>query len=205
MQSITLPRTLRNIREAIKYPIWFAAGRPPPDNHYYKVNRIKSIGLKYNCSSFIETGTFLGQTVAAVNGNFEKSLSVELKDSLYEANRRAFAGRKSVALFHGDSGSLLGEMIDQATGRILFWLDGHFSGGITALGKEVTPILGELSTIKMRGRRDDCILIDDIRLFVGNTGYPTQQAVQELILSMSADYAICTDRDCLMALPKSAV
>ncbi|MBI5387437.1 MAG: hypothetical protein HZA90_22485 [Verrucomicrobia bacterium] len=203
MQSIRFFRALRNIKAAIEYPLWVAARKPAPDNHHFKVQRIRRIGREFNCRSFIETGTFFGQTLAAVSNQFEKCLSVELLETLYEGNRRSFARKGSVTVFHGDSGSVLGDMIDQSSGRILFWLDGHFSGGITGHGSEVTPIMTELNSIRTKGRKDDCILIDDLRLFVGTMGYPTLETVKQGIYAISPDYEVFTDGDCLVALPAS--
>jgi len=69
-------------------------------------------------------------------------------------------------------------MLQDSSGRILFWLDGHYSGEGTACGDQVSPILQELDLIKAHPRRDHCILIDDSRLFTGVDGYPTLKATK---------------------------
>lgn len=198
-------RELRNAKEALRYPFWVAGNRRPPDNHYYKIARINRIRRRYQCDTLIETGTYFGQTVSALKARFSKVLSVELSDGLYETNREIFRSEKTVRIFHGDSADLLGEMIDASYGRIVFWLDGHYSDGITALGESVTPILNELCVIKQKGRKGDCVLIDDIRLFVGRAGYPKIDEVKAILYGISADVDINVDGDCLMALPRDVV
>ena len=82
-------------------------------------------------------------------------------------------------------------------GKILFWLDGHYSGKGTAIGKGATPILEELESIKNSKVNDAVILIDDIRCFQkikvprkikSLTGYPTVHEVEKLIFSINKDY-----------------
>ena len=200
--NIKRGRKLRDLREAVRYPIWLLTGAPPPDNHFYKTKRIREICQRYNCITFIETGTFFGQMVAAVHRRFKRTMSVELSLELYEGNRISFEHESSVKIFYGDSSATLGQMVSESTGRILYWLDGHFSGGVTACGAEVTPILQELETIKSHKRPDDCILIDDVRLFTGFDGYPKLEDVKKLIRDISPSYEFIVDRDCLLALPR---
>jgi hypothetical protein len=49
----------------------------------------------------------------------------------------------------------------------LFWLDGHFCGGVSAHGDKGTPILEELNLILSHRVKEHVILIDDARLFNG--------------------------------------
>jgi hypothetical protein len=182
--------------------MWIARGGICADNHVYKIKRIKRLARIYGCQSFIETGTFVGQTVSAVQRHFQRVLSVELSESLYQQNRRSFLVKPNVTILHGDSETLLGGMIDQATGRILFWLDGHFSGGITAQGKLITPIMNELMIIQSKSRKDDCILIDDVRLFNGEEGYPKLAVVKNALYDICPEYDIDIDHDCLVAKPR---
>ncbi len=203
MTSIQYKRALRSLRDALSYPLWTMRGKPSPDNHHFKVARILRLRRTLNIGTLIETGTFFGQTVSASLRHFDKVFSVELSERLYNENRASFREYKNVAIYLGDSSSRLGEMIESASGRILYWLDGHYSDGVTARGKEVTPILEELRIIKSKGRQGDCILIDDIRLFTGRGGYPAVGEVTELLKSIQSDYLITQDHDCLIATPKT--
>ena len=54
---------------------------------------------------------------------------------------------KNVELLHGDSGTELGNVMNKINQPALFWLDGHYSAGVTAKGDKDTPIYEELVCI----------------------------------------------------------
>lgn len=196
-----LGRFLRNSRAEISYPFWSVLGRPAPDNHIFKRKRIRSIGALFACETFIETGTFYGQMIDAVKEHFHRVLSVELFEPLFHLNQLAFSDQPQVRIYLGDSSTRLQDMLSDAGGRILFWLDGHYSGEGTACGDRVSPILRELDIIKNLARHDHCILIDDARLFLGEDGYPTLEVTKAKLLEINPSYKITIDHDCIVALP----
>ena len=102
----------------------------------------------------------------------------------------------------GDSGKNLPEAIGLSKGRILYWLDGHYSGEGTGLGDKVSPVIEELRLIALAGRQDDCIVIDDLRLFNGTGGYPTIEDTIEELKKINKNYDIKFDQDCIVACPK---
>jgi len=138
----------------------------------------------YKIKNFYESGTHLGLTLKQVADTGISCTSVELGDDLHKQAKSKFAKYKNIELIHGDSGKVLPEIIDKFTKPTLFWLDGHYSGkflGVqTAKGDKHTPINEELATIlnlleqgdnmKSRGH---IVLIDDAKLFDGQSGYPT--------------------------------
>src|ERR1041384_4254712 len=88
---------------------------------------------------FIETGTYLGDGVkAAIAAGFATIRSVELSDDLYEKNVRRFAANSQVKIFHGSSETQLWNMIADIKEPATFWLDAHYSGGITVKGNEMS-------------------------------------------------------------------
>jgi hypothetical protein len=196
-----LGRFLRNSKAIITYPFWALFGRPAPDNHIFKRIRIRNIGARFECETFIETGTFYGQMIDALKDYFQKIMSVELSEPLYHLNQSSFSAYPQVRIYLGDSSTRLQEMLRDARGRILFWLDGHYSGEGTACGEQVSPILGELNIINKLFRCDHCILIDDLRLFTGEDGYPTLETTKAKLLEINPNYQITIDHDCIVALP----
>lgn len=195
------PRFLRNLRAAINYPFWLLH-RKAPDNHLYKMKRIKKIAKQYHCDSLIETGTFYGQTVDYARKILKKVMSVEIYEPLYDFNILTFKNIPNVEIFKGDSISNLENMINKAEGRIVFWLDGHYSGNGTGIGFKVSPIIDELEIIKKKNLKDACILIDDFRLFGYDEGYPTFFEVQEVLKQINPNYIIKIDFDCIVATPE---
>ena len=120
----------------------------------------------FGLTTFMETGTFRGDTTAVAARIFESVHSFELSAELHANALKRFSGQANVHLHHGDSAELLPRIL--ASGpreKILFWLDGHFSGGPTAQGKLNTPILDEIRAIAAAGIKDCVVLVDDLRCF----------------------------------------
>src|SRR5207253_8101862 len=116
-------------------------------------------------------------------------------------NFASFSRHPNVHIVFGDSAKVFEGIVQTTSGRILFWLDGHYSGPGTALGDDVCPILAELDVICQLARADHCILIDDVRLFTGADGYPPIDAVRTKLKEINPQYEIRQDWDCLVAVP----
>ena len=198
-------RYARDMQAAIKYPLWRLQGRPAPDNHVYKKRRIKRLAREHRCDTFVETGTFYGQMVNFARGVFSKVISVEIYPPFHRENAAQFAHDPDVHILLGDSGRNLPEAISMASGRILFWLDGHYSGSGTGIGEKVSPIIEELRLIAKAGRKDHCVVIDDRRLFIGSDGYPTLDETIAELKAINPDYAIEVDGDGIVAVPSRSL
>lgn len=93
-------------------------------------------GKKFMCNTLIETGTYLGEMVEYQAKNFEKIYSVEVSEALYDFSSRRLRRKSNINVVKGDSGIVLGSIMKQLLheDRVLFWLDGHYSGGVTGTG-----------------------------------------------------------------------
>lgn len=174
-EVLPLRRVLGSMRRWMKanldYCKWSLSGRKGNPPHRYKVDEIRRIARAYRCRSFVETGTYYGDTTWAVMDLFDRSFTIELDDALHELAVRRFADRPQVRVLHGDSGEVLPSLLDELVDPALYWLDGHYSGGVTAKGSLDTPIMKELDAIMTRGGTF-VVLIDDARLFDGTHDYP---------------------------------
>merc|ERR1712046_470489 len=67
----------------------------------------------------------------------------------------------------GDSAVCIGDVLKKEVGDAIVWfLDGHFSGGETGRGTCDVPLLLELRAIsEARRAHRDIIIVDDLRLF----------------------------------------
>lgn len=155
-----------------QYDGWVAAGRPNPPPHYNKQLAIREYAQRNHCKILVETGTFLGDMLYAMKDTFEELHSIELDPFLFKKAGERFRKLPQIKLHHGDSGVMLEKIMPQIKLKALFWLDGHYSGGITAQANKDTPIVEELITIRSHCK-DPVILIDDARDFVGKNDYPT--------------------------------
>ena len=114
---------------------------------------------------FVETGTYLGQTTLEAAKLFKQVHTIELSEELCNKAKNRLKEWGNTSVHQGSSDELLKQLLPSISQRILFYLDGHYSGGITAKGVQNTPVLEELVAIKNAGKSDSVILIDDIRLF----------------------------------------
>ncbi len=135
--------------------IFFNGDIPPAVKHLF----IKWTAKRYGLKTFIETGTAYGDTVAAVRKSFNKIYSIELNRALFESASIRFCTKKNIDIVHGDSPKELSSIMLEIYEPCLFWLDAHWSGGVTARGKIDTPVIDELKAIE--GDYGHVILIDD--------------------------------------------
>jgi hypothetical protein len=147
----------------------------------------------------VETGTFIGTTVAAMRSRFEQIYTIELDNDLWKRASERFSKHPHVHVVHGDSNQVLPVILASLSDRCLFWLDGHFSGGNAMRGPKDTPIAEELAAIKQHHRKDHVILIDDARLFNGRNDYPHLEDVCSLLKEINPDYAIKVVDDIIQA------
>jgi hypothetical protein len=152
---------------------WRLRGSPAPPPDRIKHNTIREYGRRFRCEVLVETGTFMGNTLWEMKDRFRRLYSIELSTELHANAVKRFAEVPQVRLLQGDSATVLPKLIGELDGRTLFWLDGHFSGWITAQGPKDTPVVEELETIFATDRQDDVILVDDARMFNGTDSYPT--------------------------------
>jgi hypothetical protein len=143
---------------------------------------------RFNPQIFIETGTYKGEMIDAMKGEFKKLYSIELSDALYEEAKIKFAKEKNVELLHGDSGKILPRILETIDEPALFWLDAHYSDGITARGEVDTPIEKELKTIFSHKIKNHIIVIDDASDFNGKNDYPKKGALKNMALGNGYDF-----------------
>lgn len=149
--------------------------------HYVKRDMLRHYAKMYRLRSLVETGTYFGEMVDALKGEFEQIQSIELDDYLFERARRRFANYSHIRILHGNSGSMLPLALASVDQPTLFWLDAHYSGGITARGDQLSPILNELHHIFRHPIRGHVIVVDDARLFGTDSAYPTVEQLQGFI------------------------
>jgi hypothetical protein len=124
---------------------------------------------KYKNDYFVETGTYLGDGVrAALAAGFSQIASIEIAAELFRINREAFRENKNVRLSLGNSEAILLKVIRRIKKPITFWLDAHYSGGITGKGMSNSSVMKELEIIGRHPIKTHTILIDDIRHFGKN-------------------------------------
>jgi hypothetical protein len=115
--------------------------------------------------NFIETGSYLGDGIQlAIESGFGRIYSIELSENLYNHCVSRFSQYNIVNIVLGDSTVKLKEILDNNPNTsFTFWLDGHYSGGMTARGEKDCPLREELECILSRNITGEIIYIDDMR------------------------------------------
>ncbi len=184
--TLMLKQKIKNIiqdyRHRKAYRKWQQSDKLISTLHTMKQMTVKAYADKYGADVFVETGTYLGEMLDAVKYSFKKLYSIELSPDLYERTAKKFARHKHITVLEGDSPMVLPEILNQIYEPCLFWLDAHYSEGITVRGDKETPILGELERIFSHPIEGHIILIDDARFFTGQNDYPALEELKELVL-----------------------
>ena len=151
---------------------------------------VKIYAKKFSLNTFIETGTCGGDMLYATRKVFKKIYSIELSEVLHKLAKKRLARYKHISLYQGDSSDVLSKLLTNIKQPCLFWLDAHYSGGITTRGDIETPIIQELRAIFNHPIDKHVVLIDDAYLFTGEKDYPKLEEVKKFVLSKSNDLTL---------------
>jgi hypothetical protein len=181
---------------------WERNGKPVPPPHIVKQQTLRSYSKRFGLKILVETGTYYGDMVEAMKDVFDRIYSIELSRELYEKAKRRFKGVKYIELICGDSGIELKSVMSKLDQPALFWLDGHYSSGVTAKGDKNTPIYEELNHILDSPDRGHVIIIDDARVFGRDPDYPSIQELSDFINSKRPNLDIVVQDDSIRITPK---
>jgi hypothetical protein len=182
-----------------------------PLGYTFKRMLLRDTARQFQCKTFVETGTYFGETSRYMARFVEQVLTCEPDPRLYEHNLRRNRRVKNISIWNKGSEECFAEMLRHVTGRPLFWLDGHYSGEGTTLTSNHTPILQELSSIQATGA-GGVVAIDDVREFESlqnvlkgtfEKGYPKIETVVELLRTSLPENQLTIVGDCLLSLPSS--
>lgn len=205
-----LPRRLHTLR---MFAVALSAGEPVPVlqaalrgqvrpmTEKMKRVTLRHYALQHRLRTFVETGTFRGDTVDFMLPVMDSIHSIELSDELHAAAVTRFRGQSKVHLHKGDSGIVLANIIAKLDSPALIWLDAHYSGKMTALGAEETPVLAELKAVFEANSFPHVILIDDVRDFEKKESYPRLQHIRQV--AEARGYSYECRFDLIRLLPKA--
>jgi hypothetical protein len=163
---------------------------------YTKFRAIKSAQKTTRSTTFIETGTYLGVTTKRCAPLFKKVYTIELDNDLAEKSRLFLAPQKNVQVIQGDALEALPEILArEEVQECLIFLDGHFSGGVTACGSMPEPAIEELQIIEKFKEKINSIIIDDFRLFGTEPGFPSKACLFEMIESKFPEFTLTVHLD----------
>jgi hypothetical protein len=175
----------------LRYRLWKSKGCPLPPPHIVKQRMISGFINELGYATFVETGTYLGAMILTILDDFSQIYTIELSKDLYQRATKVFRKFPHVKCLQGDSGEVMLEVVKKIHEGAIFWLDGHYSSGITVLGNKVCPIFEELGAIFKYDNFNHLILIDDARLFLQKEpDYPSYAELVSYIKKADARYNI---------------
>jgi len=201
--STVLPRSVKNTVIDIGDPfVAFAYHRKPqiPPPHAIKTRTVINYAQGHNVRVLIETGTCLGEMARKCSKHFKSIWTIELSETLAAEATRRLARYRNVTVRCGESSELLPQILAPICAPAVFWLDAHYSGGVTAKGATECPLERELQMIAEHPCQDHIILIDDVRL-MGSGAYPSFERVCELVRRINPRYRVEVRDDILRCEP----
>jgi len=165
----------------------------------------RQFGLK----TFIETGTFQGNTAVWASNYFEDISTIEFSEKIFKETTTKFRNVPNINFLFGDSRVLIPQIIPSLSMPSVFWLDSHWCGGHSYGEEDQCPLLDEIEEINKSGL-EHFIFIDDARLFTSPPplpnhieGWPTiDQVIQ--VLQSKHEYYIAIFEDVIIAVPQWA-
>ena len=186
LQISPLGMTIRLIRSRFLSLSWAVSGRPMPMPPHKKVRAIEDAAIHIHATVFIETGTYRGDTSKILSKRVHQVVSVEIDKRLAALARERFSN-SNVEILEGDSAELMSSIVSRFKNQVcLYWLDGHYSAGVTGGGIKPVPVQRELEEILPFLKSSDLIIIDDIREFDGKN-YPSLENLTSYITQIRPD------------------
>lgn len=98
------------------------------------------LSKKFNLTTFIETGTYHGNTAKIVSEYFNKIITIENNPNFYQIALSNLININNCDLYLGNSPEIMEKCLKENDNSIFFFLDAHW--------EEYFPLLDELKIIK---------------------------------------------------------
>jgi hypothetical protein len=164
----------------------------------------------FQIHDFVETGTYLGVTARWASRNFPQVYTVEASKDLWERAVKSHAGMANIEFLHGDSRTALAGLLPRLISPTIFWLDAHWSAGVTFGKEDQCPLLGELDALRSI-LKNAFVLIDDANLFLSPpprpnslSAWPDIYTVLHTLKQDAADNYVLVFENVVISVPAHA-
>ena len=161
-----LPKTLiERLQVFLAMRAWKKKNFLENSPQFVKQKVFEKYGIKN--AIWVETGTYKGTTTEFLRNRYPHVHTIEPGLDLFNSAARRFSG-KNVTLYNDVSENVFPALLPSLKGDINFWLDGHYSSGVTFKGEKDCPVEDELKAIEVNfdNFKNLTILIDDVRCFL---------------------------------------
>ena len=109
----------------------------------------------------------MGDTTNVLSKVAKMVFSIEPEPELFSKAEQRFSNASNVKIIKGLSEDVFPQLLPTISGDICFWLDGHYSAGITFKGPQDTPVIDELTAIgeNITTMSKIVVMVDDVRCF----------------------------------------
>ena len=169
---------------------------------------LEDLRKKHNCINYFETGLWDPRepvsSKQALCSGFEKVYCIEIRKKWVDLAKDIFKDdiqKKRYNIYLDDSTNMKNYLNnDQFKRKTIFFLDAHVDNPNIQNYKKRCPLSEELEAIKNMNRKDNIILIDDLRIIKeafpwGETSYGNINFLEQIkkkILSINKDYQFKT-------------
>ena len=159
--------------------------------------------------TFVETGTFRGDTLAMARKYFLECHSGELSPELHGAAVKRFSDDAGITLHLGSSPEFLATMSEELRKiPVFFWLDAHWCSADHTAGQDSqSPLVEELQAIGTL-HPDSVILIDDARLYLSTppaphavSDWPDIHDISQALFALSPEHPLTVFDDIIAFYP----
>jgi hypothetical protein len=161
---------------------------------FEKRSRLAAIACHFGADTFVETGSYHGETSSFMAGVVKQVYSIEVDPKNAEVARQNCTIHPNVQILTGPSERVLPTVIDKLEGRVLFFLDAHYQTGMLR-GKTKCPLFDELESILSKQHLDCVILIDDARKYIWINGWPSLASIEKLVARLSVGMSMRISHD----------
>lgn len=180
-----------------------SAGVSYPLPSFLKRALLRREARRIGATAFVETGTYMGDSLWTFRDEFTSLQSIEVQPELARIAAGRFRTLGHIRIIPGDSAEQLARLVGPDMPATLFWLDGHYSAGITGKGKTDCPIDMEIAALERATGRFS-ILIDDARLFGTDPSYPTAGEFKARLGRMFPAHEVEQECDIIIVRPRDA-
>ena len=169
---------------------------------------VESLSKEHNCVNYFETGLWDPRTevssTMALRSDFAKVYCIEIRKDWVDLGNEVFKEyivKGKYTLYLDDSTNMKKYITtDDFKNKTMFFFDAHVDNSNIHNYKKRCPLFDELEAIKSIERKDNVIMIDDLRIIKnsfpwGETSYGNidfLQQIKKTILTINKDYKFAT-------------
>jgi len=129
--------------------------------------------------TFVETGTWIGNTTRLAREHFKTVHTIELSQDLYDAHSPGLTAL-GVQCHHGDTRDVLPRLAAQLKGPVFWFLDAHATDQCAGAVSGPLPLFDELQVLAQRQERD-VVVVDDVHCFITHRAAALKERPQRAV------------------------